>query len=1219
MSSKNSESPSDSLNNKKEDILSEFNIKGIIGKGTFSVVKLGENRITKEKVAIKVMQKSKIINQDDLIRIAREIEMLKKLKHPNVIKIDKILEDSKMFYIIMEYCENGELFNRIVERQRLTEDEAAIFYYQIISGLEYIHKKKIVHRDLKPENLLLAKNDILKIIDFGLSNYSSFNIMLATPCGSPCYASPEMVSGKKYNGFLIDIWSTGIILFAMICGYLPFEDSNNEILFGKILRCKINYPRHVGELPLDLMKKIIVPEPTKRITLQQIKEHPFFLKGKILFNQKYPDLYNNIDQDISVRSLSPLINNEHNQEKKENYKKRIMDNNYVINIENINNMDYSYEPFILDNIDNKNINEDNYKNEEINIKNVEFNNSITKFEKENTHTEKENININEERKSNEKLESHSSILNPDEIPMDSVPKDIKNEKKNKNIEAKDNTKKKKIAKEEEINSKNKEEINLIKNNYRVNNNYDIIRNNPINYKNSTLKPEKHKIKKRDEFSKNKKHTNDHKKKIPHNHPKIPVNNSKKEKKKKNEAKGQVAGETFPENKSYSNSNSNDHSTHEYSTTFNSNLENRFTENNNNNNIHNKSKYSIVTQEVQKPSYNINKTSPNGDEKNGTLINAIKANYLTNTAPKNNDKTNFNTETKYPHNNYTKINHTFIRKIINISKCNISNINKENEKNMDNDNYIDITPNYNNRTNYLNSYTANIDNNAMNDNYNKRKIYDIFNKLQLVPKPKKENNEQNSIEYFNSINISDNHSVGKKIIKIPINNAKSIQSSNKDSFEIDKYLASNSIKTKNISNNNSDRDYIIKKNKNNKKRIINIEKDKIVTTNVRDNTPSYDIRGRDQFFDSITINNNNSINFHEPKLYIYVENSNSNNNDNLKTYRNDNAKNSKTFFKLEKSNNNIRYLNTSTNPVDYTKKILNKRTITDIMELNSKDKYNNKYGIYKNNNSYIENIDDTSINKSSFIMNDNKKLIDKLKKKNTNLYNNKNIYINLIDSNNRIIKNNYTIKSNDIMYEPIMRNKDKNNKNMNNRSINIVDDYYNSDYNNLNSHTINNSSKLNTLINNKYSNSHNAAKTEINMDLWDFNKTKSEEENMFKNKYYNNNQRIRGKNINNINNYIVRPNTVESFDNIDYKIKLQKIQKKKTNISDTKIVMKNDELENVKYINPKSYNITNIEPYGNYKRFNSIITDTSHSPIIRQNNSNMRNYKKFVKQYNNDKS
>ena len=160
------------------------------------------------------------------------------------------------------------------------------------------------------------------------------------------------------------------------------------------------------------------------------------------------------------------------------------------------------------------------------------------------------------------------------------------------------------------------------------------------------------------------------------------------------------------------------------------------------------------------------------------------------------------------------NNAYVLSNIKLKKTNLnskSTSNKENEKNMDNDNYIDITPNYNNRTNYLNSYTANIDNNAMNDNYNKRKIFDIFNKLQLVPKPKKENNEQNSIEYFNSINISDNHSVGKKIIKIPINNAKSIQSNNKDSFEIDKYLASNSIKTKNISNNNSDRDYIIKKN------------------------------------------------------------------------------------------------------------------------------------------------------------------------------------------------------------------------------------------------------------------------------------------------------------------------------------------------------------------------------------------------------------------------
>ena len=264
------------LNEKNQNFIPDYNIQEIIGKGTFSVVKLGENKLTKEKVAIKIMEKNKIINQEDLIRIQREIEMLKGLNHPNVIKIYKILEDSKKIYIIMEYCENGELFNRIVSKRRLYEDEAALFYYQLINGLEYIHKNKIVHRDLKPENLLLSKNDILKIIDFGLSNYSKFDdILLGTPCGSPCYASPEMVSGKKYNGFLIDIWSTGIILFAMICGYLPFEDNNNDLLFGKILNCKINYPTYISEIALDLMKKIIVTNPSKRITLQQIKDHPF--------------------------------------------------------------------------------------------------------------------------------------------------------------------------------------------------------------------------------------------------------------------------------------------------------------------------------------------------------------------------------------------------------------------------------------------------------------------------------------------------------------------------------------------------------------------------------------------------------------------------------------------------------------------------------------------------------------------------------------------------------------------------------------------------------------------------------------------------------------------------------------------------------------------------------------------------------------------------------
>ena len=279
-----------------EELLSNYIIKETIGKGTFSIVKLGINKTTNEKVAIKILKKNKIIHKEDVERIEREISILKKLSHINVIKIYKINEDEEKYYIFMEYCENGELFHYIVERQRLTEEESSFFFYQLINGLEYIHSENIVHRDLKPENLLLGKYNILKIIDFGLSNFCEVDNFLETPCGSPCYASPEMVSGKRYNGHIIDIWSIGIILFAMLCGYLPFEDQDNDILFKKILKCKIKYPDYLSNMTVDLMKKILVRDPEKRITLDKIKLHPFYLKGKEIFNKRHPELVKEVEK-----------------------------------------------------------------------------------------------------------------------------------------------------------------------------------------------------------------------------------------------------------------------------------------------------------------------------------------------------------------------------------------------------------------------------------------------------------------------------------------------------------------------------------------------------------------------------------------------------------------------------------------------------------------------------------------------------------------------------------------------------------------------------------------------------------------------------------------------------------------------------------------------------------------------------------------------------------
>ena len=279
------------------NFLADYNIKYTIGKGTFSTVKFGTVKLTDEKVAIKIIDKNKAIlkNLEDLKRIDREIEIIKKMKHINIIKIIKSKEDQNNVYIIMEYV-NDDLFSLLASKKNncLSEEESSMYYYQLINGLEYIHSKKICHRDLKPENLLITKNKILKIIDFGLSNFFDENSnLLKTLCGSPNYAPPEMVSRKKYNGFYSDIWTTGVILYVMLCGCLPFTDDNkenNDELFEKIRRCEINYPKNISLKGLNLMKKILVADPEKRIKISEIKKHPFYLLGKKIFEELHPEL-----------------------------------------------------------------------------------------------------------------------------------------------------------------------------------------------------------------------------------------------------------------------------------------------------------------------------------------------------------------------------------------------------------------------------------------------------------------------------------------------------------------------------------------------------------------------------------------------------------------------------------------------------------------------------------------------------------------------------------------------------------------------------------------------------------------------------------------------------------------------------------------------------------------------------------------------------------------
>ena len=207
---------------------------------------------------------------------------MKILRHPNIVHLYSVIQTTQFIYLIMEYVSGKELFDYIIKKVKLQEIEACKFYQQIISGIEYLHKLKIVHRDLKPENLLLDSKKNIKIVDFGLSNMYPKNELLSTACGSPCYAAPEMINGDKYNGLLVDIWSSGIVLYAMLCGYLPFEDKDNDLLYDKICEGKFEVPNFISDLANDFLHKILNVDPRKRYNLSQIKNHPWFN----LINQK---------------------------------------------------------------------------------------------------------------------------------------------------------------------------------------------------------------------------------------------------------------------------------------------------------------------------------------------------------------------------------------------------------------------------------------------------------------------------------------------------------------------------------------------------------------------------------------------------------------------------------------------------------------------------------------------------------------------------------------------------------------------------------------------------------------------------------------------------------------------------------------------------------------------------------------------------------------------
>ncbi|XP_052290926.1 CBL-interacting serine/threonine-protein kinase 1 isoform X3 [Citrus sinensis] len=211
--------------------------------------------------------------------IKREIATLKLLKHPNVVRLHEVLASKSKIYMVLEYVTGGELFDKIASKGRLQEAEGRKLFQQLIDGVSYCHNKGVFHRDLKLENILLDSKGNIKISDFGLSalpQHFRDDGLLHTTCGSPNYVAPEVLANRGYDGATSDIWSCGVILYVILTGYLPFDDRNLAVLYQKIFRGDFKLPKWLSPGAQNLLRKILEPNPVKRITIAGIKADEWF-------------------------------------------------------------------------------------------------------------------------------------------------------------------------------------------------------------------------------------------------------------------------------------------------------------------------------------------------------------------------------------------------------------------------------------------------------------------------------------------------------------------------------------------------------------------------------------------------------------------------------------------------------------------------------------------------------------------------------------------------------------------------------------------------------------------------------------------------------------------------------------------------------------------------------------------------------------------------------
>ncbi|XP_074358302.1 serine/threonine-protein kinase SAPK3-like [Apium graveolens] len=283
-----------------------------LGSGNFGVARLVRDKKTNELLAVKFIDRGKKIDEN----VQREIINHRSLTHPNIVRFKEVLLTPSQLAIVMEYAAGGELFAKICSAGRFSEDEARFFFQQLISGVSYCHSMEICHRDLKLENTLLdgSPTPRLKICDFGYSKSALLHSQPKSKVGTPAYIAPEVLSRKEYDGKIADVWSCGVTLYVMLVGAYPFEDPEDPRNFrktiGRIMSVQYSIPDYVRVSAecRHLLSQIFVANPSKRITIPEIKKHPWFLKNlprELVEGEKTN--YGETDRDKQLQSIDEIM------------------------------------------------------------------------------------------------------------------------------------------------------------------------------------------------------------------------------------------------------------------------------------------------------------------------------------------------------------------------------------------------------------------------------------------------------------------------------------------------------------------------------------------------------------------------------------------------------------------------------------------------------------------------------------------------------------------------------------------------------------------------------------------------------------------------------------------------------------------------------------------------------------------------------------------------